>query len=71
MTWPLMSVRTGGKGFSTGIPPEELTEKLVNSYAAQADDPDDGVVFWLALAAAQHETGRLSPDVQDDGTGDP
>lgn len=53
------------EGILDGIPPQELTAKLVNSYAAQADDPDDGVVFWLALAAAQHETGRLGPDVRE------
>ena len=53
------------EGILDGIPPEELTAKLVNSYAAQADDPDDGLVFWLALAAAQHETGRLGPDVRE------
>jgi hypothetical protein len=53
------------EGILDRIPPEELTAKLINSYAAQADDPDDGVVFWLALAAAQHETGRLGPDVRE------
>jgi hypothetical protein len=53
------------EGILDRIPPEELTAKLVNSYAAQADDPDEGVVFWLALAAAQHETGRLRPDVRE------
>jgi hypothetical protein len=53
------------EGILDRIPPEELTAKLVNSYAAQADDPDDCVVFWLALAAAQHETGRLGPDVRE------
>ena len=53
------------EGILDGIPPQELTAELVNSYAAQADDPDDGVVFWLALAAAQHETGRLRPDVRE------
>src|SRR3954465_10611008 len=53
------------KGILDKIPSEELTAKLQNSHAAQADDPNEGVVFWLALAAAQYETGRLRPDVRD------
>lgn len=53
------------EGILDKIPPEELTARLVSSYAAQADDPGDGLVFWLALAAAQQETGRLDPGVRD------
>ena len=53
------------EGILDRIPSEELTAKLVNSHAAQADDPDEGVVFWLALAAAQHASGRLRPDVRE------
>lgn len=53
------------EGILDRIPSEELTAKLVNSHAAQANDPDEGVVFWLALAAAQYETGRLQPNVRD------
>ncbi len=53
------------EGILDRIPAEELTAKLVSSHAAQADDPDEGLVFWLALAAAQYETGRLRPDVRD------
>jgi hypothetical protein len=29
------------------------------------DDPDETVVAWIALAAAQHQTGRLQPSVRD------
>ncbi|MDN4645257.1 hypothetical protein [Arthrobacter sp. PsM3] len=46
------------EGILDRILPEELTAKLVHSYAAQADDPDDGVVFWLALAAARKRCTR-------------
>lgn len=44
-------------GILDGIPSEELTAKLVNSHAVQADDPDEGVVFWLALALIARSVG--------------
>jgi len=49
------------EGIFDRIPPEELTAKFINSYSAQVGDSGDGVVFWLALASAQYETGRLDP----------
>lgn len=52
------------EGILDGVPPEELTARLIDSYGALMQSPDDGVVFWLALAAAQHETGRLCSDVR-------
>jgi hypothetical protein len=53
------------EGILDGETPEELTAKLVSSHEADTEDTDDETVFWLALAAAQHETGRLTPDVRD------
>lgn len=38
---------------------------LQREHAADIDDPDDGPVFWFALALAQWECGVLAPDVQE------
>jgi hypothetical protein len=49
-----------------GKSPEEATSHVVKLFAeAIEDDPDEESVFWMALAAAQMETGRLQPDVRD------
>jgi hypothetical protein len=61
-----------------GASPVEATKKLVDEYRlmlidplqppasiAYPLDPDDSIVFWLALAAAQAETGRLQAAVRD------
>lgn len=64
MTWPPMCVRTGGRD-PRRCPASGAPARLTKSYAGQAGDPEDGVVFWLALAAAQQETGRLTPDVRE------
>jgi hypothetical protein len=60
-----------------GASPLEATEKLLDEYRVilvdpldlpesirYPLDPDDSIVFWLALAAVQAETGRLQPDVR-------
>jgi hypothetical protein len=50
-----------------GRDPTDATESLEASYAdplADADQ-DDSIVFWLALALAQMETGRLLDRVRD------
>lgn len=44
---------------------EGAAEELLSSYQHAVEDPDDSVVFWLALAAAQMETGRLQATVKD------
>jgi hypothetical protein len=44
---------------------EEATQTLQASYASAIGDPDESTVFWLALAAAQMETGRLVDEVRD------
>jgi len=41
------------------VAPEEATAALVSRLA------DEGPAFWIALAAAQHETGHLLDDVRD------
>lgn len=53
------------EGILDGETSEELTAKLISSHEARADDTDDAAVFWLALAAAQYETGRLTHLVRD------
>jgi len=48
-----------------GLGPEEATARVVTQLRGAFDDEDDGIVAWLALAAAQMETGRLQPAVRD------
>lgn len=48
-----------------GEQPDDLTRRLIDRYAPGAPDDRDTLVFWMALAAAQMETGRLDPDVRD------
>lgn len=52
------------EGILDGETSEELTMKLISAHEARADDTDDATVFWLALAAAQYETGRLTPSAR-------
>jgi hypothetical protein len=52
-------------GIIDGEDPADVTRQLVNRYASEGGDPDERIVFWLALAAAQMETGRLDPAVRD------
>jgi hypothetical protein len=48
-----------------GVADAEATATLIARFRADALDPDEAVVFWCALAAAQSETGRLAPTVRD------
>ena len=48
-----------------GLDPEEATAHVLQKHAVALAEPDDGVVVWVALAAAQSETGRLQPNVRD------
>jgi hypothetical protein len=48
-----------------GAKPEDATTQLEAIFAEAIADSDDSTVFWLALAAAQAETGRLLPTVRD------
>jgi len=42
-----------------GLSGAEATKKLLREWAGSLDDPDEGPVFWLALAATQWKNGRL------------
>jgi hypothetical protein len=46
-----------------GLSGPEATEKLVGAWSKSLEDPDEGPVFWLALAATQWRFGRLEPHV--------
>jgi hypothetical protein len=48
-----------------GEEPENLTRRLIDRHAPCAPDDRDTLVFWMALAAAQMETGRLDRAVRD------
>ena len=44
---------------------EEITRQLISSYNGVIDDPDDGPIFWFALADTQWNLGRLLPEVKE------
>jgi hypothetical protein len=44
---------------------EDATARLIERFAGHRDDPDNEKLFWMALAAAQMETGRLLPEARD------
>lgn len=44
---------------------EKATQILLSNWADQIEDPDEGPVFWLALAATQWRYGRLQQEVKD------
>lgn len=46
-----------------GLASEAATERLLEAWKGSLADPDEGSVVWLALAAAQVQTGRLTPRV--------
>lgn len=48
-----------------GLDPAEATQRLISEWAEVVEDPDDGPVFWLALAATQARLGRLVDEVRD------
>ncbi len=50
-----------GEGLSAG----EATAALVENYRTAIGDPDEGPVFWLALALTQWKIGRLQDEVRD------
>ena len=60
-----------------GLAAAAATSRVLETFAdGVLDDPDESKVFWLALAAAQFESGRLEAAVRDralaiiDGGGD-
>ena len=44
---------------------EAATARVEDAFTDAIADPDESIVFWLALAAAQSDTGRLLPTVRD------
>jgi hypothetical protein len=52
-----------------GVSAEDATARLLQSFDDQLGDDDTERLFWMALAAAQFETGRLLPDVRDRALG--
>lgn len=42
-----------------GLTGVEATQKLLREWSTALEDPDEGPVFWLALAAIQWKKGRL------------
>ena len=48
-----------------GVEPESATQRLLDQFGDARADEDDGPLFWIALAAAQMETGRLQPEIRD------
>lgn len=47
-----------------GLSGPEATDRLCLEWQSSIDDPDDGSVFWLALAATQWNCGRLEDRVR-------
>jgi hypothetical protein len=48
-----------------GLGAEEATARLIASFDGWLNENASRRLFWMALAAAQMETGRLLPDVRD------
>src|SRR4051812_25721854 len=46
-----------------GLSPEDATQRLLETFDDYLEEADTERLFWMALAAAQMETGRLLPDV--------
>lgn len=48
-----------------GLSGVEATDRLLAECGGLAEDPEDGPVFWCALAATQSKAGRLEDRVRD------
>ncbi len=48
-----------------GLSGPQATDRLLDEWKSSVDDPDEGGVFWLALAVTQWKCGRLEPRVQE------
>jgi hypothetical protein len=48
-----------------GLTAEDATQRLLESFDENLDEAETEKLFWMALAAAQMETGRLLPEVRD------
>lgn len=49
--------------YNSGKDPRSIRKTVEAAYAEALDDPDDGPVFWLALACVEWECGLLEKDV--------
>lgn len=49
---------------SSGLTAPAATKSIIQSWAAEINDADEGPVFWLALAATQWKYGCLEHEVQ-------
>lgn len=47
------------RAFNRGEERDQITQRLIAANAHGIDDPDEGPVFWLALAKAQWDTGPV------------
>ena len=60
-----LDIKQGFRDFiGDGFSPEETTNRLVKEYASEVNDPNSGTIFWLSLALAQWNAGRLLDDVK-------
>jgi hypothetical protein len=50
---------------SDGLPVELATQELMDESDEILNDPDESIVFWIALAATQSKLGRLMDSVRD------
>ena len=58
-------VRDEWRGYvGEGLSEREATDRLLAEWSASLDDPDEGPVVWLALAATQWKAGRLEERVK-------
>jgi hypothetical protein len=48
-----------------GLSAEDATQRLLESFDEYLEEAETEKLFWMALAAAQMETGRLLPDARD------
>lgn len=48
-----------------GLSVSVSTRRVLEEHADTLEDPDDGPVIWLSLAALQMEQGALQPDVKE------
>ena len=48
-----------------GLDDATATQRVLDQLRESFADSEDAIVAWIALAAAQHQTGRLQPSVRD------
>jgi len=52
------------EALAEGASVRAATRHVLDEYEESLDDPDDGAIVWLALAALQVEQGALQPRVR-------